>query len=390
MTFVSKTLFIFLFSVLVNATFAQNVVYVYGDVSAKGAVPSGNEKPFHQTRLNDTGKYGMSDFKKAIEETGLNITEVYDAKTKFKSKFLKEIDVLILASNQKKFSKKEIKSIQKWIKKGGGLIAWSDGSFSGSYKHIGKNNTLGKDSNNLITEKLGMHFFSDNEAGNYLVKNYTQNHFINKNNPYGGIHFRAEGASFIRVSKPAVVLAKGQEGGLGGKLRLNTNDGFFNHETDATLAIATIEKGRVLGLFDKNIFSNNGDKAKLSHSDNKEFAQRIVLWAAGIEDNTRVSKKTITNTRINTPPIVSIRNERISEDTISLFAVVLDKDTDTITPEVTWKFKEGPVKNVVFKNNNSNTKSATITLPVKGQYTFFTVVKDGEFEIKKYITIDQY
>ncbi|MDO6759509.1 DUF4350 domain-containing protein [Tamlana sp. 2_MG-2023] len=371
-----------------QALTAQNVVYVYGDISAKGKVPSGESEPFHQMRLNDKGRYGMSQFKTAIAETGLHITEVYDAATTFDASFLKNVDVLILGSNQKKFSETEINSIHKWVEQGGGLIAWSDSAFGGHYEHVGLANTLGRDSDNQITEAFGMHFLTDNGAGNYLITTYTKDHFINNNNKDGGVRFRGEGVSFVRVSPPAIVLAKAQDHGLGGQLRVNKVDGVFNPETDVTLAIATIKKGRALGLFDRNMMWNAGDGSQITHSDNKEFAQRMVLWAAGIEDNSRIPKKdTSKKTGINLPPKVSVQTDYDSKNTVSFIADIEDSDTDNIYPEITWVVKKGP--KVTFENNNPNTKTPVVTLSEKGTYLFMAIISDGEFKITKRITINK-
>lgn len=366
---------------------AQNAVYVYGDVAADGTIPSGDAEPFHQMRLNDEGRLGLSDFKKAIEETGINITEVYDAETTFDKRFLKNVDVLILASNQKKFSPNEIKSITKWIKKGGGLLAWSDSAFGGHYKYAGIDNAAGRDSDNMITEQFGMHFLTDNGGGNYLIKEYTEDHFINNNNKNGGIRFRGEGVSFVRVSSPAIVLAKAQEGGLGGRFKVNKIDGEFNQDTDVALAISKVEKGRVVGLFDRNMLWNAGDGSNINHSDNREFVQRMILWAAGIEDSGRIPKGDQKSSGVNNPAKLSVKSILSNDQTkVSLFAEIIDNDTDDLHPEITWELKKGPSK-VVFENNNPNTITPVVTLPIKGKYTFHAIVKDGEFGIRKAITV---
>lgn len=377
---------IFLVFILGHTLTAQNIVYIYGDVSAKGIIPSGENSPFHQMRLIDEGRYGMSQFKEAIEETGLNITEVYDAETTFDTTFLKDVNVLILGSNQKKFSKTEIDAIHSWVKQGGGLIAWSDSAFGGHYKYVGIDNTLGRDSDNQITEAFGMHFLTDNGGGNYLITSYTKDHFINNNNKNGGIRFRGEGVSFVRVSPPAMVLAKAQDNGLGGRLEVNKIDGVFNPDTDVTLAIANINKGRVLGLFDRNMMWNAGDGSQITHSDNKEFAQRIVLWAAGVEDNSKIPKKDSSkNAGINLPPKVTIQTDYDSKNTVNFIAEIIDNDTDDVYPEITWIVKKGP--KVTFENNNPNTKTPVVTLTEKGTYLFMAIITDGEFKIKKRITI---
>ena len=128
-----------------------------------------------------------------------------------------------------------------------------------------------------------MYFMTDNGAGNYLVETYERDHFLNNNNRNGGIRFRGEGVSPIRVKDPAELLAPVQDGGLGGKLRLNERDGKLNAKTDAALAIAEIGKGRVIGVFDRNTFWNAGEGTQLSHVDNREFAKRITAWVAGLE-----------------------------------------------------------------------------------------------------------
>lgn len=378
-------LFILLYG---NSLQAQNVAYIYGDISEDGDVPSGKKPAFHQMRLNDEGRLGLSNFKKAIEETGLTITEYYDAETVLNAEFLEGIDVLILASNQKVFSELEVNAVRRWVEKGGGVLAWSDSAFGGHHRKVGIANTLGRDSDNLIMTQFGVYFLTDNGGGNYLIKKYTEDHFINDNNMNGGVAFRGEGVSFIRISPPARALAHAQEGGLGGRLAVNEIDKPFNPETDVALAIAEIKKGRVLGLFDRNMLWNNGDGSQLSHSDNREFAQRMVLWAAGIEDNSKVSKRIVSDgDGINNPPVVKITHSFINDETeVRLVANIEDKDTDNIYPEISWKKTKGPGE-VIFENNNPNTPNPIVTLTEKGTYVIVATVNDGEFTIKESVTV---
>lgn len=385
--FLKPYFFAIIFCSSLSINYAQNVVYVYGDVSADGDIPSGNKPAFHQMRLNDTGRYGMSQFKSAIEETGLSIREVYDAETVLNETFLQTVDVLILASNQKTFSKEEVSNVINWVANGGGLVVWSDSAFGGHYKHVGLDNTAGRDSDNLIAESFGMHFLTDNGGGNYLIKDYTEDHFINNYNKKGGVMFRGEGVSFIRVSPPAKILAYAQSNGLGGKLKVNKIDGEFNPETDVALAVTHFKKGRVLGLFDRNMFWNAGDGTQLSHSDNREFTQRIMLWAAGMENKALIKSKTIKNKGTNLPPALTVKHQ-LSKDrkTLHFTAEIIDDDTDNMHPEITWTMKKGP-QPVIFENNNPNTKTPVITLTQKGTYEFRAIVTDGEFKISETVKI---
>ncbi len=276
-----------------SATAAQErpqVLYLYGDVAADGTVPSGAAEPFHQMRLDDTGPRGMSQFKAALEAVGFDVREAYDAAVQLDAATLAPVKVLILGSNQRRFTAAEAAALRAWVEAGGGLLAWSDSAFGGHYNKVGLGNEAGRLSNNDLTVQFGMFFMTDNGAGNYLVHTYEFDHFINANQRAGGIAFRGEGVSPVRVSAPARLLAKLQEGGLGGGLRLNPVDGPLDATRDAALAIAEIGQGRVVGVFDRNLFWNAGEGTRLSHDDNRAFTQRIALWAARLDgDAARVS-----------------------------------------------------------------------------------------------------
>ena len=380
----SRIILLFISLLCVLTLSAQNVVYVYGDVAADGTVPSGSQAPFHQMRLNDEGNLGMSGFKQALEAVGCTVSEAYDQEMTINAEFLKSVDVLILASNQRIFTAAEAKALNRWVKKGGGVLSWSDSGFGGDYRAVGVANDLGRVSDNALMVQFGMYFLTDNGAGNYLVNEYTQDHFINKNTKSKGVAFRGEGVSFVRVSPPAVMLAKAQEGGLGGRLVVNEKDGEFQEHTDASLAVAEINKGRVVGVFDRNLFWNAGAGTRLSHSDNRLFAQRIVLWAAGIEDEQRFADDTqAIVSSLNTPPTLTIDYIYSSVDkSLSITSVITDTDEDGISPEIHWTQLEGPA-DAHFENNNPNTITPTLFLPAAGKYVFRADIVDGEFKIRK-------
>ena len=270
---------------------APRILYLYGDVAADGTVPSGDQAPFHQMRLNDTGNRGMSQFKESITQLGFEITESYDAETPLTDEALAPLRVLILGSNQRRFSEEEAEAVRRFVENGGGLVAWSDSAFGGHWRQVGVDNEAGRLSNNDLTVGLGMYFMTDNGAGNYLIKRQEFDHFLNAYNRNGGVEFRGEGVSPVRVRPPARLLAKLQDGGLGGRLRLNAVDGELDLERDAALAIAEVRKGRVIGIFDRNLFWNAGEGTRLSHADNREFTQRVMIWAAGLENDPEMTSR---------------------------------------------------------------------------------------------------
>jgi hypothetical protein len=370
---------------------APKVLYLYGNVAANGAVPSGDQEPFHQMRLNDTGARGMSGFAEAIREVGFQIDEAYDADVVLTPDFLARIDVLILGSNQRRFTAAEARALDEWIRSGGGLLGWSDSAFGGHFQQVGVDNEMGRLSNNDLTVQFGMYFMTDNGAGNYLIENYERDHFLNDHNRNGGVRFRGEGVSPVRVAHPAELLAPMQEGGLGGDLRLNKRDGDLNLEIDAALAIAKVGNGRVVGVFDRNMFWNAGEGTRLSHVDNREFTQRITAWVAGMES--AMEGLQLIQTSQQTPgasekPEVTVRYEINEQNrSILLIADVKNAYGTTLTPEVVWQSVRGP-GSLQFENNNPNGAQINASYKTPGEYSIRVEVKDKGYLIYKQIRIE--
>jgi hypothetical protein len=346
------------------ASTPPRVLYIYGDVSEDGQVPSGGKAPFHQMRLNDTGDLGMSQFKEAIEAVGIRLEEAYDADVELTDSFLASYQAIILGSNQRRFTAAEAASVKKWVEAGGGVIAWSDSAFGGHFGTVGIANTLGRDSDNDLIQQFGMFMLTDNGGGNYLISEYTEPHYLNDNQMKGALGFRGEGVSPIRVSSPARMLAPLQEGGLGGKLKVNAIDEPFNAQTDAALAIAEIGKGRVVATFDRNTFWNAGAGTRLSQANNREFAQRLVLWAAQREETPLPDSATSTRptgkVTVHAGPDRTIRQGETAH-----LAGSVKADGN---PEILWRVTRGPAEAVSFENNNAAALDNRATFQKPGTY----------------------
>ncbi|MGF1485369.1 MAG: hypothetical protein ACFBZ8_13515 [Opitutales bacterium] len=377
-------LILFVLTAGVHANDQPVVLYLYGDVAADGSIPSGDQPPFHQMRLNDEGARGMSQFRAAIEAAGFEIREAYDQDFEVKAETLEPLSVLILGSNQRRFSDTEAEALRNWVEQGGGVIAWSDSAFGGHFRQVGLGNPVGRDSDNDLMEQFGMFFMTDNGAGNYLIGTYTENHFLNRGKKDGGLRFRGEGVSPVRVSEPARMLARMQDGGLGGRIVLNQVDGKIIPSRDAALAVAEVGLGRVVGVFDRNLFWNAGEGTRLSHSDNREFAQRLVLWASGSEDESRLDNPEPADAVRNFPPKVEIQAIFLPEEkAIECIARVVDDDEDGITPEVTWRVRQKVEQTAQFVNNNPNGERVRILVKDSGDYQLVALVRDGEYVVRK-------
>lgn len=370
---------------------APKVLYLYGDVAADGTVPSGDQEPFHQMRLDDTGPRGMSGFAEAIREVGFQIGEAYDADVVLTPGFLDSVDVLILGSNQRRFTADEAEALDNWVRAGGGLLGWSDSAFGGHWQQVGVDNDPGRLSNNDLMVQFGMYFMTDNGAGNYLVENYERDHFLNDSNRNGGVRFRGEGVSPVRVAHPAELLAQMQEGGLGGDLRLNDRDGDLDMEIDAALAIAEVGEGRVVGVFDRNLFWNAGEGTRLSHVDNREFTQRITTWAAGLEsamEGLQAVQSSQQALESGEKPEVFVRYEiNKQENSVLLIADVQDNRGNKLTPEVVWEVVRGP-GTLKFANNNPFGAQIHASYDTPGEYLIRVEVKDTGYFIHKQIRVE--
>ena len=283
---------------IASPAWGQNVLYLYGFIDSDGDRPGEagyDGKPFHPMRLDNVSptasnpnatdfNRGMSGFKTALEERGMSVSQQIDSAITLDAGSLADVDVLILGSNNRRFTAAETAAVNQWVNAGGGLVAWSDSAFGGDFRQVGVGNPTGSLSDNDLTAQFGMTFLTDNgkdvsgpaskQAGSGIVQ-WEVAHFINNFQTDGladdGIVFYGEGVSYVRIdpASGAVALARAQ----------NSNAP-PNPATDVPIAINQVGAGRVVGVFDRNTFWNNGEGTDLFEVDNREFAQNLVQWAA--------------------------------------------------------------------------------------------------------------
>jgi hypothetical protein len=253
----------------VNITVAlanQKVLYVYGSIPP-GAV---------DMKLSDTSSTGLSQFAQALQQAGFITTEALDASITLDAATLNNYKVLILGSNNRRFTAAEQSAVAAWVNAGGGLVAWSDADFG--WANGGVNSYDGQQSDNDITQQFGMQFLHDNGSNVFTLNQWAVDHYINNFNKNGGLSIRAEGVSPVRTSAPATILAQ-----LPAGQTLNSLDGPVT-AADAALSVAKPGQGRVACYMDRNTFWNAGSGTNINEADNKVFAQRLILWASGVVD----------------------------------------------------------------------------------------------------------
>jgi N-acetylneuraminic acid mutarotase len=262
---------------------SPKVLYLYG------SIPPGEV----DMKLSDAGPTGMSQFSQALQEAGFTPVQALDASVVLNSATLNQYKVLILGSNNRRFTASEITAVSAWVNAGGGLVAWSDAAFG--WTNGGINSTAGLLSDNDLTAQFGMQFLRDNGSAVLTLNQWLANHYINNFNLNAGITVKGEGVSPIRTTFPAIKLAN-----LPPCCQvLNSLDGPLT-PADAALSVATVGSGRVLGYFDRNTFWNAGDGTNIGEVNNKLFAQKIILWVAGLDGNAN-----------NQPPVANAGPDKI-------------------------------------------------------------------------------
>ena len=255
----------------VNLTVTQSnvkVLYLYG------SIPPGEV----DMKLSDAGSTGMSQFATALQQAGFTPTEALDASVTLNATTLNQYKVLILGSNNRRFSAAEKTAVATWVNAGGGLVAWSDAAFG--WANGGVNSSDGMLSDNDLTQQFGMQFLHDNGSAVLTLNQWEVDHYLNNFNKNAGLTIKAEGVSPVRTTSPATIVAKIPPCCA----VLNPLDGPIT-AADAALSVAKPGLGRAVCYFDRNTFWNAGDGTRLSEVDNKAFAQKLILWASGVDDS---------------------------------------------------------------------------------------------------------
>ncbi len=250
-------------------------------------------------RLWDTSNVGYSQFRTTLENEGYKLTQQEagpGSSFTLTASYLNQFQVLILSSNNREFSATEEQIVWNWVNAGGGLVAWSDSAFgrdadgNGSADPDSLKNTVGRDSNNSLTDQFGLFFMRDT-GGQYTyggpgqAGDYQFDHYLWQNDPIdNNIIFKGEGVSPMIVSPPAQILAYWQDADRvnGGSPYIMTEDAAdgATWANTAGLAIATVGSGRVVGTFDRNTFWNNGAGTDIDELDNRQYARNLINWAA--------------------------------------------------------------------------------------------------------------
>ena len=260
----------------------QDVAYIYGDVSASGAIPSGGAAPFHQMRLSDTGNRGCSMFREMVEGEGFSISEHYDQATTLNSAFLDGLDVIVFGLHQKIWSPSEKAALDTWIRGGGGIMMYSDSAAGGHYSQVGIGNTTGQSAVNNVLSAYGMEVTVDVGQG---TRAYTSVDDESHPLTQGSLEFEGEGISPVAVDENSGARAlyplESAYQISGGNLSINSANITITDPRWSAIGLQEVGEGSVIAIFDRQPVWNNGEGSDIEKRDNEEVLRRLVKYLAG-------------------------------------------------------------------------------------------------------------
>ncbi len=261
---------------------ASNLAYIHGDVAADGTIPSGDDEPFDQMLLNDTGSKGLSIFADMMEAEDYKISPFYDQEITLDEAFLSQFDAIIFGLHQKIWSDSEKAALDAWLQAGGGMLIYSDSASGGLFREVGIKNPVGQNAVNNLTAAYGLQVTVDQGGG---TRAYSADAEASHPIVEGPLVMEGEGVSVVAVdpTSGAQILIPFNDANRvsGGSLNIDAGGVTIANPVWATLAVQNVGDGHVLVMFDRQAMWNSGPGSDISKRDNMEILRRIVKFMVG-------------------------------------------------------------------------------------------------------------
>jgi len=245
------------------------VLFIYGNV------PPGTDLG-EMIRTNNTGHNGYSQLADLLlSEQGHNVTELNDLDplvNPLRFDFLRQYDLVVFGSNNRRYASQEAGYLNLYVQNGGSVLAFSDSRFGLSPDRTHDVPGAGDLSDNDLIAQFGMEIHHDN----YIVVDADASRFVSPTHHIllGLKSFRGEGVSLIRrLGPPAQILVRGDN--------LPLTNGQLTGTDYAITMIATVGRGRIAAVFDRNTWFNAGvgsDGTDLDQLDNRQYARNVFDW----------------------------------------------------------------------------------------------------------------
>jgi hypothetical protein len=243
-----------------------------------GSVPPGTGE-VEMIRIGNSGRNGYAQLVDMLHrEQGHNVSELQDtdpAVNPLTLLGLKPYDLIVLGSNNRRYSVGEAAVLRQYVTEGGSVLALSDSRFGLSPNRSQNLLGAGELSDNDLVGQFGFYI----EHDNYTIVDPTPARFVDPQHPIvsGLSQFRGEGVSLIRVSGTEATIVVRGDG-------LPLTDGVtITGPNYAITAAAQVGQGRIAATFDRNTFFNAGvgsDGTDLDQFDNRQYARNLFNWLA--------------------------------------------------------------------------------------------------------------
>lgn len=279
-----------------QAQAAIKILNIRGGANTGGFLEGGSDEHL-SSFLNYTtsgGNHSWGEFADHLKANGFEIVEVREGANRagcdasknepcsdpvdFDSLNLAKYDVVILGSNNSRYSPQAVGALFKFVDQGGGVIFISDANF-------GRNWGDAPTSDQSFLDSIG--WTMNQDGGTYAVKSADGKFPASNHEMLKGVNvFDGEGVSPITVTKAGFNGFTSTILGLAdGGVHRNTAFGGGSNSSatpmDASLCVATRNRGRIVGHFDRNTFFNaNGAGTNLGRFDNKTLGLGMLRWVS--------------------------------------------------------------------------------------------------------------
>ena len=301
MSFFTKPLVLYSILILLfNSAYSQDkVLFIRGGTGTVGGLepnysPKDDQAADIYYTATTTKNHNWSMFADDLRDEGYELTQMKEGPVSDRSPVdltsinIRQYALVVFGSNNATYTTAQIDTLESYIKDGGAALFISDANF-GLVRQDAPN------SDQLFLNRFGWTMNQDGRtytvgANEFKAPNHTILEGVNT--------FKGEGVSPITLSNnniPGVqsTIIAGVPNGQ--KVRENPGNkkGDLRNKTDkdATLIVATVGKGRIIGHFDRNTFFNtNGAGTDITEFNNRQLGINIVNWATqkntvGIENN---------------------------------------------------------------------------------------------------------
>lgn len=282
---------------------AGRVLFVRGAERSGGFLEAGNDASRTEQLADITneatsgGNHGWFEFAQALRAAGYEVDQVVEplegdapgsgpttgAPLDFASVPLNTYDVVVLGSNNAAYDAAGVDVLEAYVRRGGAVLFISDANFGGSWADA-------PTSDQFFLDRFGWTMQQD--QGTYRLERGDGDFLVADHPILQGVDsFDGEGVSPIVVPEvdavagvSSTIVVRAEPG-----RQTRNNDAFPGQGSsrpvgprDGALVVATVDRGRIAGHFDRNTFFNlNGAGTNINRFDNEVYGLNLIGWLAG-------------------------------------------------------------------------------------------------------------